>query len=39
MRLRILALGSLAPVAERAEAVHKAIETVRGVGRFWEPLR
>jgi hypothetical protein len=29
----------VAPVAGRAEAVHTAIEAVRGVGRFREPLR
>lgn len=28
----------LAPVAERAEAVHAAIDEVHGVGHFWEPL-
>ncbi|HEX9641445.1 MAG TPA: hypothetical protein VGB13_09035, partial [Candidatus Krumholzibacteria bacterium] len=29
----------LAPVAERAAGVRAAIERVRGVGHFWEPLR
>lgn len=29
----------LAPVADRAEAVRAAIDEVRGVGFFWEPLR
>lgn len=29
----------LAPVTARAEAVRAAIDEVRGVGHFWEPLR
>ncbi|MBI4509686.1 MAG: hypothetical protein HY698_08605 [Deltaproteobacteria bacterium] len=29
----------IAPVAGRAEAVRAAIDLVRGVGHFWEPLR
>lgn len=35
----VVSAYTLAPVAERAEAVRTAIDRVQGVGHFWEPLR
>ncbi len=37
--LHLVSAYMVAPATERADAVREAIDEVRGVGHFWEPLR